>query len=765
MKIARTVINILILLGIVLSTYFLHLSLTPEGYTGRILWFTYDVHSPRNPLILLGLLVLALVIVNWRQLLTMRYKLRLLGMSVAVVIILAGVFFFLTYKRHNRLPWERPNVLVIVVDTLRADHVSAYNKNNARTPNIDALAEEGWLFERAYSHIPITMPSHASLFTGRLPHDVWVLNNNDEFNFPQQTLAEILNEEGYKTAAVVSLGVLKAKFNLDRGFDYYNDKLPRNGQWYNRADVVTDRGIKWLDSNLQEEDRFFLWLHYSDPHEPYNPPGSPPDTSVALNGESVIEGSLESSAFVEARLILNPGRNEVVISRLGDNDKMRLYFTSVYFPGMEKSELPENWTMEVQGLKRAGLARRVRSLQEGRFLTDFNGLEFAGMRFAEGDGWSKPITESTRPRREVSGTWCSMYIENASNEPKEVILRLKGGVNKDISSVREDYKDEVEFADKEIGRFIEHLKIRDLMDNTIIVLLSDHGEELNEHGMIGHIHYLYTQSLQVPLIIRDPDTDHRGEHLTRLARLCDVAPTILDMVGLHKPTYMQGKTLLEYVLRNRSDERVLEAETFRSNARQDRAGILDGDWLTIYNPDLERLRQIELFNLEEDDIQWRNLSLADKRPGQMNTRAKQVSDFWESMDLVRVEGRENDSSSVEDLEDQEMLGDLGYMQHGRPILKLDRGVPSDALIAKINQEISAFSPEIRLTIEARQSTGNGPHYLYAEIYLPVNTVRDTIMALQDEVLKKILPEAEDFPLHMRILAGQEIIYDQVLADD
>ncbi len=767
MKSARVVINILIFLGILLSTYFLHFSLTPDGYTGRFLWFTYDVHSPRNPAIVIGILVIALIIINWTAFLKTHRIFQIIGMSLVALALLAGVFFFLSYKRHNRLPWERPNVLVVVVDTLRADHVSAYGGTRAKTPNIDSLAEEGWLFEKAYSHIPITMPSHSSLFSGRLPHQVWVFNNTDDFNYSEPTLAEILKAEGYKTGAAVSLGVLRARHKLNRGFDYYNDSFPRDGRWYNFAEIITNRGIKWLDENAGAEQPFFLWLHYEDPHEPYCPPTPeyPDDVEILLNGERVAAGKLDSAAFVSAGLNLNPGRNEVLIRSL-DPRIIHLYFTSIYFDGLEPGELPNDWQELLRRHTNRDRLRKLRQLQEPRFLTDFNGFEFAGLAFEEGEGWQALDDDANRLRRSAEGLECSMLIDNKKSSATEVTLRIKGGVRKEIESVWRDYAAEAEYNDLQVGRLLDYLKQKGLMDNTIIVFLSDHGEELSEHGMVGHINYLYTQSIHVPLIIRDPDSDHRALRVDRLARIIDIAPTILDMVGLHKPTYMEGRTLLEYILRNRSDERTLYAETFRNEAPHDRVGILEGDWLLVYNPDVERLRQLELYNLADDEIQWINLALS-SRVGVLNSMANRARAYWQSMELIRDE--DTDDEDIDD-ERQEMLRDLGYIQSGAvKDTSAQRGTPSDELIKEVRSEILRFA-EVRigdLKTEVRQTGGDGPAYIYAEIDL--RTDEDDLLwpmvALQGHFKLHVLPLAAPFPIHLKVNVGGTTAYERVLALD
>src|SRR5438046_10462800 len=170
------------------------------------------------------------------------------------------------------------NVVVITIDTLRADHLGCYGYKEIRTPNIDALAAEGVRFERAYTSVPVTLPSHAVIFTGTYPmlsgiHDF----SANKLNPAQPTLASVLKEHGYNTAAVIGSAVLDSRFDLNHGFDFYYDHFDFNRLLESNLDemerpgnVVADVTIDWLSKNYQK--KFFLWMHLYDPHYPYRPP-------------------------------------------------------------------------------------------------------------------------------------------------------------------------------------------------------------------------------------------------------------------------------------------------------------------------------------------------------------------------------------------------------------------------------------------------------------------------------------------------------------
>lgn len=181
-----------------------------------------------------------------------------------------------------------PNVLLISVDTLRADHSSAYGYHRDTTPALDALANSGTRFEVAYSPMSLTGPAHASLFSGLYPSTHLVLDNGLEMTGRVDTLAELFSARGYQTAAVVSSFVLDAKFGFARGFAHYEDDFDPDTassvvpEWKGhavptgfdrRANATTDRAIRWLEEKRNSERPFFLFLHYFDPHSPYLPPG------------------------------------------------------------------------------------------------------------------------------------------------------------------------------------------------------------------------------------------------------------------------------------------------------------------------------------------------------------------------------------------------------------------------------------------------------------------------------------------------------------
>jgi arylsulfatase A-like enzyme/Tfp pilus assembly protein PilF len=172
----------------------------------------------------------------------------------------------------------RPNVILITIDTLRADHVGCYGAQTVKTPTLDGLAHDGVLFERAISQVPLTWPSHAVILTGTYPFQNGVQDFTGQPLAPQfRSVAQAFKQAGYATGAVVSAFVLDRSWGLGRGFDFYDDAFSAEtfqkkdiGLVDRRAEESVAHAIAWLKKTPRRP--FFLWLHLYDPHNPYDPP-------------------------------------------------------------------------------------------------------------------------------------------------------------------------------------------------------------------------------------------------------------------------------------------------------------------------------------------------------------------------------------------------------------------------------------------------------------------------------------------------------------
>ncbi len=187
----------------------------------------------------------------------------------AVPIALIAVLAACSGPRQVDVP-ERSNVLLITVDTLRRDSLGWIGGTNA-TPTIDRLADEGFAFATAVAAAPVTLPSHTAMLTGRYPLRHGVRDNGQVLAASIPTFPQTLQAAGYRTGAVISGYPLVRIFGLDRGFDHYDDELPgaEESSQERPADVTTAAALEWL---RDQEGPWFLWVHYYDPHAPYDPP-------------------------------------------------------------------------------------------------------------------------------------------------------------------------------------------------------------------------------------------------------------------------------------------------------------------------------------------------------------------------------------------------------------------------------------------------------------------------------------------------------------
>ncbi|MHC4230593.1 MAG: sulfatase-like hydrolase/transferase, partial [Planctomycetota bacterium] len=286
------------------------------------------------------------------------------------------------------------NVILIGIDTCRADYLSCYGFGRKTTPNIDAIAETAALFENVISPVPLTLPSHCSMMTGTIPpyHGVHC-NDNYWLNGSNVTLAEVLKENGFATAAFVSAFVLDSQFALDQGFDTYYDNFDLQMAGLKaserRADKTTRLALDWLDNH--SEDRLFLFVHYYDPHSDYEPP-------------------------------------EPFASKFSDNL----------------------------------------------------------------------------------------------------------------------YAGEIAYTDHYIAKVINKLKSLGIFDSSLIIITSDHGEMLGEHGEDEHGYFIYQSALRVPLIFRLPG-QRKAQRIKDLAGLVDIVPTVCSLLGIQPPAPYHGRDLSVYL--------------------------------------------------------------------------------------------------------------------------------------------------------------------------------------------------------------------------
>jgi arylsulfatase A-like enzyme len=432
----------------------------------------------------------------------------------------------------------RTNVVLVVVDTLRADAILD-PAGVVDTPSIDALAADGAAFSLAFSHAPMTLPAHTALFSSRVPNETGVLVNGQGVPADLPLLGEHLAGLGYETGAVVSLGTLwhrgQAGTSVDRGFDHY-EIAPG---YVSPADAVAERLDGVLD-DLPTARPFFLFAHFSDPHEPYNAHGAIDRAAdVLLDGELLERVTTSDMTSWSRELVLDPGRNVLEL----------------------RGEAPLN----------------LRALQCHR-----GGKAFEPA-FLEGG-----MRETTSVVR--------IALDNEHDSPERVHISFWLTDHPTTEELPRRYMREVEYVDRYVGRLLQALRDRGVYDESLIVFTSDHGEALGERGGGGHVHTLYDELVHVPLIVKPPKGSpalaelraRRGELVSHV----DLVPTLLDLLGLPHLPGQQGSS----VLADRG-EVALFAETHRPEAFHDLLSLRDSDWKLIYVADEDRF---QLFDLRAD---------------------------------------------------------------------------------------------------------------------------------------------------------------------
>jgi arylsulfatase A-like enzyme len=393
---------------------------------------------------------------------------------------------------------QRPNVLLIVVDALRADRLECYGYSRQTAPNLNALAQNGVVFTDDMSQGAETVVAVPTLLTGRLPREhgvVWIRRDDRVWVGPGlrlPTLATILKQNGYTTAAVSGNPLVGPSIGVEKGFDTFDQRAGRVYTWLHASGAdINACAYEWL-RRYRRDKPFFLYLHYIDPHNQYRPP----------------------SAFCAFGRPGYTPRDDAINKDLND----------VFDPHLDK---------------------RV-----------------------------------TR----------TMLLEHGISE-------------RDVTRMSDLYDAEVLSADHYIGELLERLRKDGLYDSTIIIVTADHGEAFMDHGNLEHGGSLYQELIRVPLIIKAPGV-RGGQEVGDLVESVDLAPTILDAVGVAPDAAMSGQSFYEELTKGKPmGDRVGLAELPAKRMRAVRVGKLK----LIEGPD-----GVELYDLANDPGELRDL--AGERP-------------------------------------------------------------------------------------------------------------------------------------------------------
>jgi arylsulfatase A-like enzyme len=442
------------------------------------------------------------------------------------------------------------SVLLIVIDTLRADYLSSYGSRIVKSPHIDRLAAEGIRFENAFSHIPITGPAHTALFTAEYPSDAGVRNNGQVLAASHTCLAETMLASGRTTAGFVSLGVLEAQFGFDQGFQKYRDDL--GIKWHADAREINTKVFEWLEE--EPPSPFFAFVHYCDPHEPYFAHGTRQSILEAKRGEDNL-GTIDIAE--ESLLSLN-------------------------------LEVPAG-NMEIALACESEFRFRAATLEP----------EGAGVRYQTSRGWRKD--ENGFPVAS-EGT---ILLRNESERIRSITLNLYLTEILTLEEILESYVAEVEFVDRAIGELLDTFRERGMLENTLLLLTSDHGEGLGEHGETGHIEQLYDSMVRIPLILHSPKDFPQGVVVRDPVSLVDLFPTICDTLSLPMTPDVPGRSLLPLLDGDDATrEKYVYLETYAPEAPMDLIGLRTGKWKYIRTP---KTGKEELYRVVEDPKELNDL--------------------------------------------------------------------------------------------------------------------------------------------------------------
>ena len=355
----------------------------------------------------------------------------------------------------------RPRTVVLVtLDTLKTHYIDLYNSEAGLTPFLKELGDGGTVFEHAYTQVPLTLPAHTAMFTGTSPFSNGIMANGDIVPEELVTLAERFSEAGYSTAAFPALGVLQPQFQLTQGFDHvalWRDDPFRRA--FRRAPDVVDDALEWLSSLTDEP--AFLWVHLSDPHEPYHPSVPEPDVAIRVGDTIVAELELASRKTYQVTLEVPAEGADVVIepirvARRDDWPRTRLMVHHLALAG----------DSDDVGLEGPELSHRMRG----------------------------PLT---------------VRVENTRSAAAEVTLEIAGELRlPPKSQARANYAEEVQLLDRELARLRSELRQAGRAD-PLWMIVTDHGEGLFRHGMLGHSDGTWEDQLKLGWLIRGPGVPQR----------------------------------------------------------------------------------------------------------------------------------------------------------------------------------------------------------------------------------------------------------------
>lgn len=478
-------------------------------------------------------------------------------------------------------------IFFITLDTTRADHINL-TPGNPDTPNLAELAARGQYFEHAYSLIPITLPSHATMFFSMPPHRLKIYNNGQVQHVQWPSLAELLKNNGYDTSAVISLGVLKSGFGLEKGFDHYIENFPPY-LWLKTAEHVNRDAFKHIRSILAQTQtggdtngqKHFLWLHYSDPHEPYFPPSSGQSAAfrITLDNNEILKTLSTEQPAIDITFLLPPGEHTLDLE------------TTIPDSFLHRSDSP----FELKYIKYRDLVLQPEDTVTTKDDTNSQTAPGSEPAVIFPQDWNHRITRSGVNYYSTS-LQSQLTLKNPSPGSVQMKLRFFYSLQVDDATRKVFYKEEVKYMDRQLGKLFAFLKENHIYDQALFLIIGDHGESLGDYrNHFGHIHFLDSSSVRVPFILAGKGIKARGKCSQPVSTL-NAAPTLLAIAGIDKPTHMLGQSVLEPLKHTR-----LLLETYSPEAYFDAFSIIDFPYQVSFYPG-RRKDKMEFANIETGAI-------------------------------------------------------------------------------------------------------------------------------------------------------------------
>jgi len=456
---------------------------------------------------------------------------------------------------NNLFAQQRPNIIIIVSDDHSYQTISSYGSKIGNTPNIDRIANEGLLFNRAYVNNSLCGPSRASLLTGKYSHkNGYKENEKSHFDHSQNSFAKELRKSGYRTSWI---GKQHLGDTLE-GFDYF-DVLLNQGHYFNPdfknqkgeikrengyvSDIVTDKALSWLQS-LDNKQPFCLIIGHKATHREWDP--DPQDFGKNDHKKFPLPTNFYDSYT---------GREAAKIQEMQISKDMKLDYDLKMF----NSE--SDW-MKESNFKRMGEENREKYRQYYAAVKK----DFESQNFKD----SKALTEWKYQRYMI------------------------------------DYLNTAESMDRNIGKVLDYLDEHKLRENTIVIYMSDQGFYMGEHGWFDK-RFMYEESFRTPMMLRYPAKIKEAHKINDLLMTIDIAPTLLELAQVPVPKDMQGQSFKSLLEGKSGDRKILYYHYYEDGIHNvsPHFGVSDGRFKLIrfYN----KVNSWEFYDLEMDPNEMKNL--------------------------------------------------------------------------------------------------------------------------------------------------------------